>query len=51
MDVLNWCLVAIMDWVKGDKFKLNLNKTEILLVGGSSDQLSGVRPVSEGTGS
>ncbi|XP_061460454.1 uncharacterized protein LOC133373973 [Rhineura floridana] len=42
--VLNRCLAAIMDWMRANKLKLNPDKTEMLLVNGSPDQLD-VRPV------
>ena len=48
MDLLDRCLGATMDWMRGNKLKLNPDKTEMLLVGGSADQMEGVRPVLEG---
>ncbi|XP_062990384.1 lactosylceramide 4-alpha-galactosyltransferase isoform X3 [Elgaria multicarinata webbii] len=45
VDVLNWCLAATMDWMRANKLKLNPDKTETLLVGGSSDWMAGVQPV------
>ncbi|KAF7240874.1 putative RNA-directed DNA polymerase from transposon BS [Varanus komodoensis] len=34
--VLNWCLAEVMGWMRANKLKLNPDKTEVLLVGGSS---------------
>uniref|UniRef100_A0A8D2PYI1 Reverse transcriptase domain-containing protein n=1 Tax=Varanus komodoensis TaxID=61221 RepID=A0A8D2PYI1_VARKO len=34
--VLNWCLAEVLCWMKANKLKLNPDKTEVLLVGGSS---------------
>ena len=45
MDVLNRCLAVTMDWMRANKLKLNPDKTEMLLVGGSSDRMAGVQPV------
>ncbi|KAF7249279.1 Peroxisome proliferator-activated receptor gamma coactivator 1-beta [Varanus komodoensis] len=33
--VLNWCLAEAMGWMRANKLKLNPDKTEVLLVGGS----------------
>ncbi|KAF7242656.1 Inactive N-acetylated-alpha-linked acidic dipeptidase-like protein 2 [Varanus komodoensis] len=33
--VLNWCLAEVMGWMMANKLKLNPDKTEVLLVGGS----------------
>ncbi|KAF7250970.1 Interleukin-1 receptor accessory protein-like 1, partial [Varanus komodoensis] len=33
--VLNWCLAEVMGWMRANKLKLNPDKTEVLLVGGS----------------
>ncbi|KAF7249630.1 putative RNA-directed DNA polymerase from transposon BS [Varanus komodoensis] len=33
--VLNWCLAEVMVWMRANKLKLNPDKTEVLLVGGS----------------
>ncbi|KAF7254014.1 Beta-centractin [Varanus komodoensis] len=33
--VLNWCLAEVMGWMRASKLKLNPDKTEVLLVGGS----------------
>ena len=48
VDVLNPCLAATMDWMRANKLKLNPDKTEMLLVAGSSDQIAGVQPVLDG---
>ena len=48
VDVLNQCLGVTMDWLRANKLKLNPDKTEMLLVGGSSDQMVGVQPVLDG---
>ena len=42
------CLGATMDWMRANKLRLNPDKTEVLLVGGSSDQIVGVQPVLDG---
>ncbi|KAF7241564.1 Signal peptide peptidase-like 2A [Varanus komodoensis] len=34
--VLNWCLAKVMGWMRANKLKLNPDKTEVLLVGGSN---------------
>ncbi|KAF7248518.1 NHP2-like protein 1 [Varanus komodoensis] len=34
--VLNWCLAEVMGWMRANKLKLNPDKMEVLLVGGSS---------------
>ena len=51
VDVLNWCLAVTMDWMRANKLKLNPDKTEMLLVGGSSDRMVGVQPVLDGVAS
>ncbi|KAF7249036.1 Peripheral myelin protein 22 [Varanus komodoensis] len=33
--VLNWCLAEVMCWMRANKLKLNPDKMEVLLVGGS----------------
>ncbi|KAF7248769.1 Transcription elongation factor A protein 2 [Varanus komodoensis] len=33
--VLNWCLAEVMGWMRANKLKLNPDKTEVPLVGGS----------------
>ncbi|KAF7241901.1 putative RNA-directed DNA polymerase from transposon BS [Varanus komodoensis] len=33
--VLNWCLAEVREWMRANKLKLNPDKTEVLLVGGS----------------
>ena len=48
VEVLNPCLAATMDWMRDNKLKLNPNKTEMLLVGGSSDWMVDVQPVLDG---
>ena len=48
VEVLNWCLGATMDCMRANKLKLNPDKTEMLLVGGSSDRMVGVQPVLDG---
>ncbi|KAF7252094.1 RutC family protein in vnfA 5'region [Varanus komodoensis] len=35
MAVLNWCLAKVMGWMSANKLKLNSDKMEVLLVGGS----------------
>ena len=44
MDVL----AAAIDWMRANKLRLNPDKTEMLLVGGSSDWVVGVQPVLDG---
>ncbi|KAF7245646.1 putative RNA-directed DNA polymerase from transposon BS [Varanus komodoensis] len=34
--VLNWCLAKVMGWMRANKLKLNPDKTEVLLMGGSN---------------
>ena len=34
-----------MDWMRANKLRLSPDKTEVLLVGGSSDWMVGVQPV------
>ncbi|XP_061472484.1 syntaxin-8 isoform X2 [Rhineura floridana] len=48
VNVLNRCLAATMDWMRANKLRLNPDKTEMLLVGGSSDQMVDVQPVLDG---
>ncbi|XP_061443806.1 uncharacterized protein LOC133365612 isoform X9 [Rhineura floridana] len=48
VNVLNRCLAATMDWMRTNKLRLNPDKTEMLLVGGSSDQMVDVQPVLDG---
>ncbi|XP_061487325.1 prostacyclin synthase isoform X3 [Rhineura floridana] len=48
VDVLNRCLAATMDWMRANKLRLNPDKTEMLLVGGSPDQMVDVRPILDG---
>ena len=48
VDVLNQCLGATMDWMRANKLRLNPDKTDVLLVGGSSDRMVGVQPVLDG---
>ncbi|KAF7248980.1 Phosphate acyltransferase [Varanus komodoensis] len=48
VDVLNQRQAATMDWMKANKLKLNPDKTEMLLVGASSDQMEGIQPVLDG---
>ena len=48
MDVLNQCLAVAMDWMRANELKLNPDKTEMLLVRGSSDRMVGVQPVLDG---
>ncbi|KAF7240234.1 Non-receptor tyrosine-protein kinase TYK2 [Varanus komodoensis] len=43
MDVLNWCLFVAMEWMRANKLKLNPDKTEMQLMGGSFDQMGGVQ--------
>ncbi|XP_061471923.1 uncharacterized protein LOC133379865 [Rhineura floridana] len=45
VNVLNRCLAATMDWMRTNKLRLNPDKTEMLLVGGSSDWMVDVQPV------
>ncbi|KAF7249443.1 hypothetical protein EYD10_05220 [Varanus komodoensis] len=40
--VLNWCLAKVMGWMRANKLKLNPDKTEVLLVGGSSSWVGGL---------
>ncbi|KAF7253476.1 RNA-directed DNA polymerase from mobile element jockey [Varanus komodoensis] len=37
--VLNWCLAEVMGWMRANKLKLNPDKTEVLLVGGSDFEM------------
>ena len=39
------CLVPVMDWMKVNKLKLNLDETEVLLVSRKVDQRTEIRPV------
>ena len=48
VEVLNQCLAVTMDWMRANKLKLNPDKTEMLLVGGSSDWMVGAQPVLDG---
>ncbi|XP_053142271.1 uncharacterized protein LOC128340742 [Hemicordylus capensis] len=46
--VLKRCLDAVMDWMRVNKLRLNPDKTEVLLVGGSSAWVNDVQPVLDG---
>ena len=46
--VLNQCLSMVMDWMRANKLRLNPDKTEVLLVGGSSVRLGDVHSVLDG---
>ena len=48
VEVLNRCLGATMDWMRANKLRLNPDKTELLLVGGSSDRMEGAQSVLDG---
>ena len=43
--VLNQCLSTVMDWMRANKLRLNPDKTEVLLAGGSPVLLGDVHPL------
>uniref|UniRef100_A0A803TAT9 Reverse transcriptase domain-containing protein n=1 Tax=Anolis carolinensis TaxID=28377 RepID=A0A803TAT9_ANOCA len=48
VQVLNQCLAAVLDWMRANKFKLNPDKTEVLLVSRKAEQGIGLQPVLDG---
>uniref|UniRef100_A0A803T4Q0 Reverse transcriptase domain-containing protein n=1 Tax=Anolis carolinensis TaxID=28377 RepID=A0A803T4Q0_ANOCA len=45
VQVLNQCLAAVSDWMRANILKLNLDKTEVLLVSRKAEQGIGLQPV------
>ncbi|KAF7252624.1 Craniofacial development protein 2 [Varanus komodoensis] len=46
--VLNWCLAKVMGWMRANKLKLNPDKMEVLLVGGSNSWVGDLHLVLNG---
>uniref|UniRef100_A0A803TBP9 Reverse transcriptase domain-containing protein n=1 Tax=Anolis carolinensis TaxID=28377 RepID=A0A803TBP9_ANOCA len=45
VQVLNWCLATVSDWMRANRLKLNSDKTEVLLVSRRAEQGIGLQPV------
>uniref|UniRef100_R4GD80 Reverse transcriptase domain-containing protein n=1 Tax=Anolis carolinensis TaxID=28377 RepID=R4GD80_ANOCA len=48
VQVLNWCLATVSDWMRENRLKLNPEKTEVLLISRRAEQGMGLQPVLDG---
>lgn len=44
VEIVDWCLRPVRDWMRGNKLKLFLDRTEVLVVRSHDNFLNGVAP-------